>query len=77
MTVHKCFKCKKVYDCKNEAVITVNEAFFAKLYGFESKIEMNKAGFELIEPRCNETYEAACPYCAFKVIFNEEYDPKV
>jgi len=77
MSVHKCFKCKKVYDCLNESVIHAKEAFFAKLYGFDSPKEMEKQGYHFKDPRCHENYNATCPYCAFEVIFNEKYDPKV
>ena len=74
MTVHKCLKCKKVYDCKNKMVQHVNKEFFAQLYGFKSQEELKTMGGELKEPKCAESYESTCPYCAFKVILGREYE---
>ncbi len=77
MTVHKCFKCKKVYDCQNKQVLEANKAFWIKLYDFESEEAMEKQGYHLQDPRCHENYDATCPYCAFEVIFNEKYEPRI
>ena len=74
MTVHKCFKCHKIYDCTNEVVLAANTAFFARLYGFKDEDEMGKLGYSMKDPQCHESYEATCPYCAFEVIFGEKYN---
>ena len=75
MTVHKCFKCQKVYDCDNETVQCVNEEFFARLYGYDSHKALKEAGQILNVRECHENYDATCPYCAFKIILGKDYEP--
>ena len=77
MTVHKCFKCEKIYDCTNEAVMQCNKDFFAELFGFEGEKDLLAKGYDYKDPICNEEYDATCPFCAFKIIFNREYEPKL
>ena len=73
MTIHKCYKCEKTYDCDNEAVDKANRDFYLRLLGFNNEEELAEAGKKLETKVCTEGYMSTCRYCAYKVIFGVDY----